>query len=102
MTLKSQCYFDILGCSFERLSALLNHPGTPGPSLALEVSNEPVFDDRHAQHSEEYGVPVNQLSLIYLVKEQPVVKTRQKYPRYETRRVLVSALEATGKTKTGV
>ena len=51
---------------------------------------------------QKYGVPVNQLSLIYLVKEQPVVKTRQKYPRYETQRVLVSALEATGKTKTGV
>jgi hypothetical protein len=26
-----------------------------------------------------YGAPINQLSLIYLVKEQPVVKTRSKH-----------------------
>ena len=56
-----------------------------GSITRVGVCDEPVFVDRHfpytrIHHSKEYGVPVNQLSLIYLVKEQPVVKTRHQIP----------------------
>ena len=70
MTLKSQCYFDFLGC----LSG--NNPLLAILELRIHRTRWSVqqtrFDDRHNQHHQEnpgYGVPVNQLSLIYLVKE---------------------------------
>ena len=78
VTLKSQCYFDFLG-SFQK-------PKLPTQSKelwilphALElVRQNPILLIGTGQHSEEYGVPVNQLSLIYLVKEHWFAKNQKR------------------------
>ena len=86
MTLKSQCYFDILGSvSPARLATThaTPHPGTPDSSRRWMSATNPflLIDTVNTlKRTREYGVPVNQLSLIYLVKEHWFAKNQKPSP----------------------
>jgi hypothetical protein len=99
VTLKSQCYFDILGylsgpsCE-DTLLAILElrihrrrWKSATNPFVLIgTVNTVPRSLERL-----RYGVPVNQLSLIYLVKEHWFAKNQKRVPDRQGQAILLTS-----------